>query len=134
MWWIPHADYSWLNIINNFCMKKKRITKAWLHFISPCYILFNKIFPLLFGFITFFSICCTVCVCLEEVFFIKLFLLFSSFVCFVFNFFVFCFLFFFCFVFFFFPFHFRFVMYFFFILWILLCYLLFSVHLTVTFP
>ena len=118
-----------------FVWKKKKITKAWLHFISPCYIscLFNKIFPLLFGFIAFFfdllhclcvfgrglslSICCTVCVCLEEVFFVKLFLLFSSFVCFVFNFFfllVFLFLFYcfivllFCFVFVFFSFSFSF--------------------------
>ena len=23
MWWIPHADYGWLNCINNVCMKKK---------------------------------------------------------------------------------------------------------------
>jgi hypothetical protein len=62
----------WLRLVKFLliiCVWKKRITKAWLHFISPCYIscLLNTMFPLLFGFIAFFSICCTVCVCLEEV-------------------------------------------------------------------
>ena len=70
-------------------------------------------------FYCFFSICCTVCVCLEEVFFVKLFLLFSSFVCFVFNFLVFFFFSFFFFLVclvcfrFFFLFHFFFVLHFF---------------------
>jgi hypothetical protein len=66
-----------------------------------------------FGRGLFLSICCTVCVCLEEVFFVKLFLLFSSFVCFVFNFFFFLF---FCFCFCFFVLLcFRFFFFFFFV-------------------
>ena len=49
----------WLRLVKFLliiCVWKKRITKAWLHFISPCYIscLLNTMFPLLFGFIAFF--------------------------------------------------------------------------------
>ena len=62
-----------------------------------------------FGRGLFLSICCTVCVCLEQVFFIKLFLLFSSFVCFVFNFLFFSFVVLLCFCFFSFSFSFPFV-------------------------
>ena len=68
-----------------------------------------------FGRGLFLSICCTVCVCLEEVFFIKLFLLFSSLFVLFLIFFIFlflfsfgCFVLLFCFVFVFFPFSFSF--------------------------
>ena len=62
-----NIDFIHVNVVNSTCWlrliklkkkilyEKKRITNAWLHFISPCYIscLFNKICPLLFGFFSF---------------------------------------------------------------------------------
>ena len=61
-------------------MKKKEEQRH--DFISFLLVMFHstKFFLFYLVLLLFFSIYCTVCVCLEEIFFIKLFLLFSSFV------------------------------------------------------
>jgi hypothetical protein len=124
----------WLRLVKFLliiCVWKKRITKAWLHFISPCYIscLLNTMFPLLFGFIAFFSKP-GILLYFDLYETMNIYYILSFYSKYNFTLVLFC-----CFPLFLFFFFFIFVSFcILFILWILLCYLRFSVHLTVTFP